>query len=107
MTQRPKNKYLLFSILVSIVSITSTIIINRQIANAYLTADGKTKALFGLIEYLQFGYQFYILILGILALILAAIGIKGNNQAGKKVTAFLLSLFAIAIVFIKIWRLLI
>jgi hypothetical membrane protein len=104
MIQRKKRKYLNISTVVSTISISTTIFINNQIAEAYLKSDGKTRALFGLKELLQFGYQYYVVILGILSLIFAILGIKGNNQRYNKVTTLLLSFFAIAIVFARIWR---
>lgn len=57
MLQLKINRYIV-SIALSLISIAITIIINLKIANAYLESDGKTKALFGLIEFLQFGYQY-------------------------------------------------
>ena len=100
-----KRNYLKISILLSIISIAITLFINNQIAKAYLKSQGKTKALFGLKELLQFGYQYYVAILGTIALILAIPGIKGNNRKSKKLAAVLLSLLAIIVVFVRIWRL--
>ena len=104
MTQRIKTRYLILSILVSVVSIFATIIINTQIAEAYLNSDGKTRALFGIKELLQFRYQYCILLLGIVSLVLAILGIRGNSQNIKKAATVLLSLLAITIVFVKLWR---
>ena len=100
-----KNKLLNISIFVSIISIIVTLLINRQLADAYLKSDGKTRALFGVIEILQFGYQYYVTLLGGVSLILLFFCIKGNNQKTKLIVALLLSLLAITIVFVRIWRL--
>ena len=81
-----------------------TLFINIQIAQAYLKSDGKTRAFFGIKELLQFGYQYYVVIPGIVSFIFAVLVIKGTNQRSKKVAALLLSLLAIAIVFARIWR---
>ena len=104
MAQRKTGRYFLISTLVSIISISTTLFINIQIAQAYLKSDGKTRALFGIKELLQFGYQHYVVIPGIVSFIFAVLVIKGTNQRSKKVAALLLSLLAIAIVFARIWR---
>ena len=98
-----KRKYLEISISLSIISIAITLFINHKIAEAYLKADGKTRAVF-LPELLVFGYQYYVVLLGIVALILAIIGVRKNRQTTEKTTAVLLSLLAIMIVFVRIWR---
>jgi hypothetical protein len=100
-----KRHYPEISVLFSLVSIAISLLINYQIAKTYLRSDGKTKALFGLRETLQFGYQYYIALLGILALVLAIAGIRQNNLKRKKFTAVIFSLLAITIVFVRIWRL--
>jgi hypothetical protein len=99
-----KIKYFEISILLSIISIAATLFINHQIAEVYLKAHGKTRALFGITE-LRFGYQYYVATLGIAALIFAILGFKGNNSRSKKFVSALLSLTAIVMVFVKIWRL--
>jgi len=105
MTQQKKKKYFEASIVLAIVSIAITVFINIQIAIKYKRADGKTKALFGITELLSFGYKYYVAIFGIISLVYAVLNLKTDNQTNKKLTAFLLSLFAIAIVFARIWRL--
>ena len=100
-----KQKFLQTSIVLSIISITITLLINIQIAKEYLRSDGKTRALFGIKELLQYGYQYYVLILGVCSLILAIMNLKGNIQTNKKAAVVLLSILAIIIVFVRIWRL--
>lgn len=46
----------------SFLSIISIIYVDTQIAIRYVQADGKTRALFGIIELGQFGFKFWILI---------------------------------------------
>jgi Ca2+/Na+ antiporter len=75
------------------------------IAKTYLQASGKTRVLFGIIEMYRFGYQYYVTIGGLLALILAIIGASRNADKNKKIISILLSVFAIGFVFIRIWRL--
>lgn len=98
-----KKRFLDFSILLSVISLTLTIIINYQLAKEYLRVDGKTQALFGIKEMFQFSYQYYIAGIGLLSTFLAFIG-KGSNIS-KKYIAIILSLAALIIVFLRIWRL--
>lgn len=72
-----KNKSIHIAIIISITSIIITLAINFQIAREYLQADGKTKALFGLKEIFQFSYQYYVCILGVVALFFS---LKANNK---------------------------
>lgn len=105
MFQKTKKECLIFSILLSFISISVTVFINIQIAKEYLRVDGKTKALFGIKELLQFGYQYYVVILGLLSLIFAILSFKSNAQRSRLFAATLLSIFSITIVFLRIWRL--
>jgi hypothetical protein len=105
MIQQNKTRFLGISILLSIISIAATLLINWEIAKKYLRSDGKTRALFGITELYQFGYQYYLVILGIISLILVIFSKKEKDKRIKMGTALLLSLLAIAIVFIRIWRL--
>jgi len=105
MIQLKKNKYPEVSILLSIISIAASVFINIQIAKQYLRSVGKNRALFGLYELLQFGYQYYVAILGFIALVMAILGIKGDNRRSLKLSAILLSVLALMAVFVRIWRL--
>ena len=98
-----KKKLLDLSILLSIVSIALTVIINFQIAKEYLRVEGKTKALFGIKEMLQFSYQFYVAGIALLSALFAII--CKNVEISKKYIAIILSLLALLIVFLRIWRL--
>lgn len=100
-----KSDYTNISIFVSLISISVTTFINYQIAKEYLRVDGKTRMLFGIKEILQFPYQYYAVVFGLTALILAILSREENNQKIKYYTAFFLSLSAILIIFLRIWRL--
>ena len=103
--QLKKNSYLKTSIILSIISISLSIIINIRIAREYLRSDGKTRALFGIKEVLLFGWQYYVCIPGVISLIIAILSIKGNSQRSNILSAILLSLFALIVVFMRLWRL--
>jgi cytochrome bd-type quinol oxidase subunit 2 len=100
-----KSNYINASILVSLISILVTAFINYQIAKEYLRVSGKTRALFGIKEVFQFPYQYYVIVFGFTSLILAILSRKDKGQKIKYFTAFVLSLFAISIIFLRIWRL--
>lgn len=104
MTASTKSKLLIFSFILSLISICTTVVINYQIAEEYLRADPKTQALFGIIELLQFGYQYYVSVLAVVSLTIAIIGQTGNDTYAKKSIPLLLSLIAITIIFLRIWR---
>lgn len=86
----------------STISITLTLVINYQITQKYLKASGKTKALFGITELIQFGHQYYVVSVGLLA---ASLAIYGSSiTTSKKYFAVLLSTIAIILVFLQIWK---
>ena len=95
------KKSFYISLSLSILSIIFTVFINIQIAKEYLRVDGKTKALFGIKELLQFSYQYYVAILGILALLLALF--SKENQKSIILSASL-AIISVALVFLRIWR---
>lgn len=100
-----KSRYVNTSIILSIFSISLSAFINIQIAREYLKSDGKTRALFGIKEALQFGYQYYVCVPGLISLTIAILNIKGNDRRGNIVPAILLSLLALILVFVRLWRL--
>ncbi len=99
-----KKHLIKISFILSFLSLAATFLINIQIAKHYLKADGKTRALFGLTELLNYGYQYYIAVLGLFALISA---LFATAPANKKIIALVLSILSIAFVFARVWRLLV
>jgi hypothetical protein len=57
-----KRYYPEISIFFSLAPIAISLLINYQITKTYLRSDGKTKALFGLLETLQYAYQYYVVL---------------------------------------------
>lgn len=94
-----------FSILLSVVSLSLTVFINIQIAKEYLRVDRKTRALFGIKEQFQFTYQYYVVIIGMAALVFALVSLRTAGKKTRNVVAIVLSAVAIALVFMRIWRL--
>jgi hypothetical protein len=97
----PQSKTSKASMAISIISIIITIAINICIAKEYLRVDGKTKALFGIKELFQFGFQYYVVVFGITALIL---GVIAKDKRKLKLLVISISLFAILLVFIRLWK---
>ena len=97
-----KKRLLELSILLSLISITLTVLINFQIAKEYLRVDGKTQALFVIKEMYQFSYQYYVGAIGLLSACLAIMG--KSTDTSKKYIAIALSLIALLIVFLRVWR---
>ena len=97
-----KKHLIKFSFILSFISLAATFLINIQIAKHYLTTVGKTRALFSLIEMVRYGYQYYVVVLGLLALISALFAIAPAN---KKIITIALAILSIAFVFARVWRL--
>jgi hypothetical protein len=96
------NKTLLASLILSCLSVILTTWINLSMASRYLHADGKTRALFGIVE-LSYGFQYGVAIfVGITALIL---GFVPKGRSRLQMVCVGLALISIIIVFVPVWRL--
>ncbi|TRZ41637.1 hypothetical protein [Robertkochia solimangrovi] len=103
MNYKTNYSYSIISIAASGASILMILKINVEIAQRYMLSDGKTQALFGLIELSEFIGKYYFLGLSILALILAIIGFR--RKEGKCINGFALvaGIVSIILVFSRIW----
>ncbi|RAJ82281.1 hypothetical protein CLV59_104506 [Chitinophaga dinghuensis] len=90
------------SFFLSALSIIATTWINIAIAQRYLHADGKTRALFGIIE-MTYGFQYGVAIAGIAALLLSLIGKSGSQKL--RIAAVVISILSVILVFLRMWRL--
>ena len=95
------------SIILSILCILIITWINAKIANRYLSSDGKTKALFGIVETLSYSYKYWFIGLSIGSIITAIIG--NRKKEGKKIfwISMTLGIISMMIIFTPIWRLMI
>lgn len=100
-----KNKLYFLSVLISSLSIAASIAINIEIAKEYLRVGRKTQILFSIKEQYEFSYQYSVVALGIIALVLSVMGLVKKIFKTQKYLPLFLSLFAIGIVFFRIWRL--
>jgi len=94
------------SIILSLANIAMIIKINHDIAIRYLSSDGKTKALFGIIE-LQFNYKYYFILIGLLSLSLAILAIRKKGNILITQIATILGILSTALIFVRLWRLMI
>jgi len=99
-----KNRFSIISSSLGIVSIICTVILNYRLAKSYIAADGKTKAMFGIIEISNWGYKIWFFIGGLLAFVLAIIALKKKESKITYRLSFLLSLIAMLLVFIRFWK---
>lgn len=99
-----KNKFSTLASLLSLCSIVSCIILNYDLAKLYIKASGKTKALFGIIELSRLDLKTWIFIAGLTALILSLVAIKRKENKKLYQFSFVISLIAMILVFIRIWK---
>lgn len=87
---------------ISLICIFFTIKANLEMAEIYKTADGKTKAMFGLIEW-GYAYKYFYIIPLLYSLVIAFYSTKkGTTKAS--LLAIGLALFSILLVFLRIWK---
>ena len=100
-----KKDFLKYSFWLSAVSIASTLIINFKISQDYFRSSGKDRAFFAVHAALNYLYQYYIAIFGLIALVLIFLSWDKKNLKGRQLIAVGLAVFAIIFVFAKLWRL--
>lgn len=101
------NKFIrTLSLLLSIISAATLFYINNQIAVAYIHADGKTKAMFGIIELFTFNYKYLILIPVTLSMILLFMLVKAKDFKILDMLTFLIGLVTIICTVTSSWKLL-
>jgi hypothetical protein len=96
--------WLTVSVLLSVLVIFFLIYINIQTALLYENSHGKDRALFGLIELINFGYKYWLIFPALLAL---TIGLLNWYRGGgkKAILISLLALVACCLIFIRFWLL--
>lgn len=97
----------MISIILSILCILIITWVNVKIAKQYLSSDGKTQALFGIVETLSFSYKYWFIGLSIGSIITAILGKRKNE--GKQIfwISMALGIISMIIIFTPIWRLMI
>ena len=100
-----KNRLSIISFLLSFTSIAVAVFTNYKIALRYLSSDGKTRALFGLVEYLSFGYRYYFIVPGIAALVIGIMAVRRKELKRLAVAAIAFAGISILVVVFPTWRL--
>lgn len=101
-----RSLFSIISLLISILCIGFIVKINIDIADVYKSADGKTQALFGLVE-MAFLYKYYCLFFCLVSLVMAFIAKRKEELNIMTRLALAFSIMSVIIVFIKIWKLII
>lgn len=102
-----QRKYSIISLIISGLCILITIYINFNISQRYLQSDRKTQLLFVIIEKLVFYYQYYFAGLSLAALIFAILSTKRKENRLINLIAYIVGLFSLIIIFLRVWRLMI
>ena len=98
-----KYKFSILSIILSIVCIIAIVTVNQKIAKQYLLSDGKTQAMFGIIE-IQFYYKYYFSIMGLSSLIAGLIAFRKDEKKLIIQIALFLGIISNISIFIKLWK---
>jgi hypothetical protein len=97
-----KNPFSKAAIASSLLYIVIAIKINYDIALQYARSDGKTKAIYGLIE-LSYLYQYYFLFLIVMSIIFTWMSFKKRENKGMVYISIGLILFSVILTLIKPW----
>lgn len=81
-----------------------TLIINFKISQDYFEYTGKDRAFFPLHAALDYLYQYYLALFGLIALILIFLSKKNENQLSRLLMAGGIALFSIVLIFSNLWR---
>ncbi|SRR5258708_6357982 len=101
------NLYSKLSVASVVIALVGLIALNIHLAEHYKKADGKTKALFGLIELGHLTYNYAIGATAIIALILLFVAIKKNESRTLIRLALALFLLTAVLIFAQLWKLII
>jgi hypothetical protein len=102
-----KPIFSIISILLSFANLIVIFKINHEIAVRFLTSDGKTRALFGIVEIAQFTYKYYFIALSVLSILFIVYAIRIREIKTFNQIAIVLSLLSAASIFIPFWKLMI
>jgi len=99
-----KNKYALLSIILSGICIIGLLIFNYNLAQVYLSSDGKTQALFGINEFMRLYIKFYFIPFVIGSLIFTIRSFQKKEIKSLKYASVICFLIVVATFFIRFWR---
>jgi len=96
-------KRYLISIFISIACIASIIFENYRLAEMYNKSTGKTRALFGITEFLRLDIKLYIGVGLLMSFILGILAIRRNENRKLSILSIVLSVISIILLFIRLW----
>jgi hypothetical protein len=95
------------SLTLGLISVAALLYIDIEIAKTYQQSDGKTQAMFGIIEMAQFSYKYLILIPAISSIVLTAILICKRKFTLLDMGSLVMGVIAIIGTVTPSWRLII
>lgn len=80
---------------------------NYNLSVLYLSAKGKTRGMFGIVETLNYYFKYYILVIIAVALLFAFFALRKKEEARMVYMAIGLCVLTVILVFVPLWRLMI
>jgi hypothetical protein len=97
----------LLSLALALLSVAALVYVDNEIATTYSQSDGKTQALFGLIEFSRFRYKYLILIPAMLSIALTVKVFGARKFSLFDMGSLVIALTAIIGTVTSSWRLLV
>lgn len=98
------SKYSILSMLSSIICFAGLLIHDYNLSLIYLSSDGKTRALFGIIELTRLHIKLYFIPFALLSIVFAVLAVKKKEKKGRVVVSMVCCLIAIISFFVRYWR---
>jgi phosphoglycerol transferase MdoB-like AlkP superfamily enzyme len=95
------------SILVGLAQVILIIQVNHDLAVKYLSADGKSRALFFPQIFDLYNHRYYFLGLSGLSIFLIVLGIRNKENWRIVLSAILMSLLSIILIFVSPWKIMV
>jgi hypothetical protein len=102
---KPVNLYSKLSIAFSATALMGLTALNIYLAYRYMHCDGKTRALFGIIELVHLPYKYAIGAVTVIAISLAFAATKKNESKSFINAVWLFSVLTSVLIFVRFWKL--
>lgn len=80
---------------------------NYNLSVLYLSAKGKTRGMFGIVETLNYYFKYYILVIIAVALLFAIVALRKKEEMQVVYLSIGLCMLTAILVFVPLWRLMI
>lgn len=94
----------ILSILVGAFGLFLLIRNNYNLSVLYLSAKGKTRGMFGIVETLNYYFKYYILVIIAVALLFAIFALRKKEESRMVYWAIGLCVLTVILVFIPLWK---